>query len=178
MALRYGLPFFNSNNMKAIKHVGNNAPIVRTEYFEVFIKAGSTTVQFNLPDVQNLRNVHLIGLQLYTGRTLSKGINNQDVISVTDLSKGWLTLQMYNGVEAIKDYPMQNLVTGNVLGNEGGIINYRDFAGQRINWPKSYFRFNVGIAPLVDTVVPFTVYYRDPAAEEAAAQRANFRNRS
>lgn len=160
-----------------------NSPIVKTELIELVIPANSQVTRFYLPDVQNIRNVHLIGLEIDPDvrdqQTVTRyqqelsSLNNIPLIDVTNLNRGFLTLQLYNGKNAVQNLPLRKITPNWYLGR-----NYRDFSGQKINWPKSYVEFNRPLAPAADQVLQFVIYYKDALTEEQKDKRANFRNRS
>ena len=79
----------------------NTQKIIRHEWVEVIVPAGSTLTRFNFPDLPNLRNVLLLGIKAYDTNMLNASINNQLplVSHTTLLQKSFITLVNYGGKE-------------------------------------------------------------------------------
>lgn len=155
--------------------------IIRHEIIEVVIPAKSSSTRFLLGDYPNLRNVHLWGIQSYTGETNGKlGINTLlPIINYTTLTTGYLTLVNYGGKEFSKDLPLLNYFT-----YHGDTAKYpfetdtKNYTGQKANYPKSYVNFSSAPANAdTDTVIMLSVYYSLPLAEEELEQKLSFGNR-
>lgn len=160
----------------------NNAQkIIRHEWIEIPITINSTLTRFNFPDLPNLRNVLLFGLEVYYQQILSKSINNQlDLITQSDLMKNcYITLVNYGGKEFLKQMPIRNLAYAY---NSNGDIDYETypkyFAGQRVNWPKSYIQSTAQISSAFnDTTFALSVIYSMPPAIENAEDNYTFGNK-
>lgn len=148
--------------------------IAKHEYVEIELVVGQVTNRINLPDLKNLRNVHLRGLSFYTDQNFINGITNIPVLPITVLNEAWLTLQLYNGKEFTHQIPLQALY------QVGGAINfnYQNFLLQRVNWPKSYIDFNVTPVITENRVIPFSIYYNDKASIEVQDGTYGFRKKA
>lgn len=148
--------------------------IAKHEYVEMEIPAGSTNVRFSLPDLKNLRKVHLRGLAFYTADNFPNGVNNDPVLTTATLSQAWLTLQLYNGKEFVHQIPLQQFF------QTGGITNFnlQNFLFQKVNWPKSYIEFSVGPVPAANSIIPFSVFYHDRLAVEINDGTYGFRKKA
>jgi len=145
--------------------------IIRHELVNVLIPAASTQTRFLIPDLPNLRNVHIFGLQVYTIDQITKDINTQNpVLSHTAvLHNSFITLVNYGGKEFLKQAPsiMFNTISANLnVSTNWFENNTKSFVGQKVNYPKSYIEFTAAPATGVDTVFLMSVYYSLPEAEE------------
>jgi hypothetical protein len=145
--------------------------IIRHELVNVLIPANSTQTRFLIPDLPNLRNVHLFGLQVYTVDQVAKDINTQNaVLSHTAvLHNSFITFVNYGGKEFLKQAPsiMFNTISANLQSSTNWFENNtKSFVGQKVNYPRSYVEFTAPPATAVDTVFLMSVYYSLPEAEE------------
>ena len=143
----------------------NNAQkIIRHEWIEMPVLAGSTLTRFNFPDLPNLRNVLLFGIKCYDDTMLQASINNQlPLLSKTNiLNKSYLTLVNYGGKEFLKQAPLQMFNTNSfdtALSPNFYETYAKYFAGQRVNWPKSYIQLTTGAGNVVDETFALSVFY-------------------
>jgi hypothetical protein len=139
-------------------------PIVRHEWVEILISANNAITRLYFPDIANIRNAHLRSIELYTGANFAVGVQNIPVLSQLNLQTAWLTLQSYDGREFVHQRPAQDFFAFGAAIN----FNFRDFVGQRVNWPKSYFDFVPPLAAVAnDRVLPVSIYYQyDEEAEK------------
>jgi len=145
--------------------------IIRHELVSVLIPANSTQTRFVIPDLPNLRNVHLFGIQVYTVDQVAKDIQTQNaVLSHTAvLHNSFLTFVNYGGKEFLKQAPsiMFSTLSANLQTSTNWFeTNSKSFVGQKVNYPKSYIEFTTAPATAVDTVYLMSVYYSLPEAEE------------
>jgi hypothetical protein len=145
--------------------------IIRHELVSVLIPANSTQTRFLIPDLPNLRNVHLFGIQVYTVDQVFKDVQTQNpVLSHTAvLHNSFLTFVNYGGKEFLKQAPsiMFNTISANLQTSTNWFENNtKSFVGQKVNYPKSYIEFTAAPATAVDTVYLMSVYYSLPEAEE------------
>ena len=169
--------------------------IIRHELVEIPVKAGTTLTKFQIPDLPNLRNVHLFGIEVYYGndRVVPPLINGsvpigiQTLLPVIDLptvQKGFITLVNYGGKEFLKQAPLLQYQTIFSEQPAGAIApmewNTKNFVGQKVNYPKSYIEFtsSPGAGILVDTCIMFSVFYALPEAEEKAESGFSFGKRA
>jgi hypothetical protein len=160
----------------------NSQKIIRHEWIEIPVLAGSTLTRFNFPDLPNLRNVLLFGLKCYDDTMLDLSINNQlPLLNKTNiLNKSYLTLVNYGGKEFLKQAPLQMFNTNSfdtALSPNFYETYAKYFAGQRVNWPKSYIQLTTGAGNIVDETFALSVYYSMPPAIERAEDDFSFRNK-
>ena len=151
--------------------------IVKHEFVEIVIPAGSTNTQFKFPDLPNLRWVDLYAIQAYYDNIIPFGWDSQDVvISKGDMQLACLNLQDYDGDIFCQQLPLVTLQTiENSLSGyttAGVVVNYpptiqekdfKSFNGQKVNWPKSTVNFAQAVtAQAYDRVVALSIYYKDP----------------
>jgi hypothetical protein len=161
--------------------------IIRHELVEVVIPSGSTATRFVIPDLPNLRNVHIFGLQAYSNNNVPKGIQTQNaVITPAVLETAFLTLVNYGGKEFLKQAPavmFQTLYKQTNIAGGQEIPTYetdvKAFVGQRVNYPKSFVEFSAPPAIAgVTTTFMFSVFYALPAAEEKKESGFSFSKRA
>lgn len=163
-------------------HSDNSQKIIRHEWIEMPVLAGSTLTRFNFPDLPNLRNVLLFGLKCYDDTMLQASINNQlPLLSKTNiLNKSYLTLVNYGGKEFLKQAPLQMFNTNSfdtALSPNFYETYAKYFAGQRVNWPKSYIQLTTGAGNVVDETFALSVFYSMPLAIERAEDNFSFANK-
>jgi hypothetical protein len=156
--------------------------VVKHELIEVIVPKGTTATRFQLPDAQNLRNVQCWGIQTYYGGTAATDnpivpksiISNLNVIDKKTFQISFLTLQNYAGREFDKQAPLvqyqtieNNMVSIPFAENvftECSIQekDFKNFIGQKINFPKSYIDCVGKISSdTEDLVFLISVYYTD-----------------
>ena len=160
----------------------NSQKIIRHEWIEIPVLAGSTLTRFNFPDLPNLRNVLLFGLKCYDRNQLDASINNQlPLLTHTNvLQKSYITLVNYGGKEFLKQAPLQmfNTTSFDLNASTNFYETYaKYFAGQRVNWPKSYIQLTTGAGNVVDETYALSVFYSMPPAIERAEDDFSFRNK-
>ena len=154
--------------------------IIRHELVEVIIPAGSSLTRFPFPDIPNLRNSHLWGLQVYPKNVIDKGI--QTGIPLLDLfvvlKTSFITLCNYGGKEFLKQAPstlFQTQFVQDISGapptvNQLEFTDVKSFVGQKVSWPKSYIDFTAppgtSVTPPIDQVFMISIYYSLPIKEE------------
>jgi hypothetical protein len=160
----------------------NTQKIIRHEWVELPVLAGSTLTRFNFPDLPNLRNVLLFGLKVYDANILFASINNQlPLLSHTNvLHKSYITLVNYGGKEFLKQAPLMmfNTTSFDLNTSTNFFETYaKDFAGQRVNWPKSYIQLTTAAGNLTDQTYALSVFYSMPPAIERAEDNYSFANK-
>lgn len=159
--------------------------IIRHEMVSINIPANSTLTRFNIPDLPNLRNVHLFGIQVYNSTEIAKDIiSNNPVCDETVVSNNsFLTLVNYGGKEFLKQAPAVMFDT--ILKQKGGSdkfqlteYDHKSFVGQKVNYPKSFVEFTSAPATTVDTAYIFSVYYSLPMEEEKRESGYSFGNKA
>ena len=145
--------------------------IIRHELVEIIIPANSTLSRFNFPDIPNLRNSHLLGMQIYNTSQITKSVISQNtLVSETIVQQSsFVTLVNYGGKEFLKQSPS---VLFNTLQDDRSTstnhheMNFKSFVGQKVNWPKSYIEFTATASTASDTSFLVSVYYTLSIAEE------------
>lgn len=148
----------------------------------VTIPANSTLTRYNIPDLPNLRNVHILGLQVYTVDEVAKDIISQNQVcshSVV-LHNSFITLVNYGGKEFLKQAPgiLFNTISANLQTSTNWFENNPlGFVGQKANYPKSFIEFSTAPAIGVDTAYIFSVFYSLPVEEEKRESGYSFNNK-
>ena len=158
--------------------------IVKHELVEVFIPANSTATRFLLPDLQNLRNVNLWGIQMYYDKIVPISIlSNRNVIKKATLQRSFLTLENYAGRQFLKQSPIvlfqtiENNLADTGAGNDDSSIqekDFKNFVGQKTNYPKSYIDIVAPTGSEKDEVFLFSIYYTD---KDEQYSRTSFDNK-
>jgi hypothetical protein len=131
----------------------------RFEAVEIAIPSGSTNSRFYFPDLPNLRNALVQGIQLYTTNTLSATPNTgSTMVALADLQKSFITL--YSGdLQLIYNMPilaLNNIVNASVNPYSFEMPNINNMV---ISWVKSYI--SLPTAPTTTGVAyAFGVYYK------------------
>lgn len=156
--------------------------IVKHELVEVLIPAGSTLTKFAFPEVANLRNAKIWGLQLWENSQVSKSAISLKPTSAAAINElAFISLANYGGKNFIDKAPIRMFQTIAGAGTSGAFIggfenDTKNLTGQGVNWTKSFIEVSgsVAILAVVDTVILFSVFYTDPADTTGAS---TFRNR-
>ena len=160
-------------------NINENAenPVWKHEFVYITIPSGSAPSRVNFPDVQNIRNVHLVNLETYTKDTLPVNPNNTELITEKDMSTMYLTLQLYNGKEFVHQVPLQRVrIQQGVNSNSPYYMPTKNWIGQKVNWPKSYIDI-IGLSSAeADRVIVFSVWYADVKSIEANDQNYEFKS--
>ena len=157
--------------------------IIRHELVEIIVPKGSTLKKFLFPDIPNLRNVHLWGIQVYTVNALTNSpISGNGLCTHTSvLHQSFITFVNYGGKEFGKQMPAIDFNTLNENLNTSTNWNetdFKNFVGQKVNWPKSYVEFTAAPAdPAADLSYLVSVYYSLPIAEEKQESAFSFSNK-
>lgn len=161
--------------------------IIRHEMVSINIPANSTLTRFNIPDLPNLRNVHLFGIQVWNDQEIIKDIISGNPVcnNVVVNENSFLTLVNYGGKEFLKQAPAVMFDTILKQFKTGGSDRYwqltetdhKSFVGQKVNYPKSFVEFTTPPATTVDTAYIFSVYYSLPMEEEKRESGYSFGNK-
>lgn len=153
--------------------------IIRHELVEIIIPANSTLSRFNFPDIPNLRNSHLLGIQIYDRTKVSSSVISQNALVSESIvqTKSFLTLVNYGGKEFLKQSPA--LIFNTIQHDSSASANFHEmdfkaFVGQKVNWPKSYVEFTATASTSSDTSYLMSVYYTYSIAEEQAENSFTF----
>lgn len=131
--------------------------IKNSEYVEVPIPTGNTKQQIFFPDLPNLRNRAIFGIECYTSTIAAvtqSGATNQDYAQLLNTT---ITLY-YDGGEFIV-VPAMSLVRLNYGAAAHIIYDIPHLAGQNIVWTKSYVTMSGTISAYAGKSFLFNVYY-------------------
>lgn len=144
--------------------------VVKHELIEIIVPAGSTATRFQLPDAQNLRNVNTWGIQFYYDAIVPASIiSGLPLINKADSLISFLTMENYAGRQFDKQSPINkyqtienNLSTSAQADCSIQEKDFKNYVGQKINFPKSYIDTVVPISdPTQSKVFLISVYYTD-----------------
>lgn len=164
--------------------------VIRHELVEIAVPKGSTLTKYQIPDLPNLRNVHIFGLQFFGKVDITKGIQTGfDVLPYEKILRtGFITLVNYGGKEFLKQSPCVEWHTTYTQDNAGApplpaLVelewNAKGLVGQKVNFPKSYIEFSGAPSdPAIDQCILFSVFYSLPVAEEKQESGYSFGKRS
>ena len=128
--------------------------IKNAEYVEVLIPTGNTRTQIYFPDLPNLRNRPIFGMECYSSlaqATTNSGYTNLTTALLIDTS---VTLY-FDGGEFIV-VPAISLIR---IATSLYYSQIPSLAGQNIVWTKSYVTMNGTIASYANKAFLFNVYY-------------------
>ena len=138
--------------------------LFKHELVEIAIKASSTATRFNFPDLPNLKDTNLFGLQVYTVDMLpTSPLSGNALLTRSQvLQTCYVTLIDYKGFEFLKQCPAALFNT--IVFDLGTSTNFADrspkvFNGQMVNWAKSYVTFTGAPASGNDTAMLFSINY-------------------
>lgn len=140
-------------------------PVVRHEIVEVVIPALTTKTRFQLPDLQNLRNVKLRNVEVYNSNNVAVTPTGNPVVTALNMQRAYLTLQSYSGKEFLHEEPLPALHY-QLDGNGQTELLQKEFTNQRVNYPKSYIEFFPVAPPVTQFSFLLSVYYVDMTQEE------------
>lgn len=133
--------------------------IKNAEYVEVIVPSGNTKSQIYFPDLPNLRNRPIFGIEAYTANEQSTSYSGASVVSATLSTDVTITLY-FDGGEFIQ-IPFVS-IRRIANGASGAGIYFSDIpnlAGQNIVWTKSYISMNANVASFAGKNFVFSVYY-------------------
>jgi len=132
--------------------------IERFEAIEVSVPNGSTLTRFQFPDVPQLRNAKISGIQVYTaGSITATPLTGSTPVTTADLKKSFLTL--YQGdLQLIYSLPLISL--NSIVNSAADPYTFELPAinGLTISWTKSYISLPSALAT-TNVAYSFGVYY-------------------
>jgi hypothetical protein len=132
--------------------------IERFEAIEVSVPSGSTLTRFQFPDVPQLRNAKISGIQVYTaGSITATPLTGSTPVTTADLKKSFLTL--YQGdLQLIYSLPLISL--NSIVNSAADPYTFELPAinGLTISWTKSYISLPSALAT-TNVAYSFGVYY-------------------
>jgi hypothetical protein len=156
--------------------------IIRHELVEIVIPSGSTLTRFQFPDIPNLRNSMIWGLQVYTvDQVFQSPLSQNALLSHTNvLHRSFVTLVNYGGKEFLKQAPsiIFNTINFNLnVSTNAFETDIKSFVGQKVNYPKSYIEFTASPSGLANLSYLVSVYYSLPIEEEKKESGYSFGQR-
>ena len=156
--------------------------IIRHELVEIVIPANSTLTRYQFPDIPNLRNSMIWGLQVYQEDEITRSPISQLVVLNANnvLNKSFITLVNYGGKEFLKQAP--SLIFNTISFNNTASTNLyetdiKSFVGQKVNYPKSYIEFVTSPSSITNLVYLVSIYYSLPIEEEKKESGYSFGKR-
>jgi len=132
--------------------------IERFEAVEIAVPSGSTLTRFYFPDLPNLRNAKITGIQIYTAGTITATpLTGSTPVTTADLKKSFLTL--YEGdLQLVYNVPM--LTMNNIVNSAADPYTFElpTINGITISWVKSYVSLPTALAT-TSVAYSFGVYY-------------------
>lgn len=138
--------------------MANAIQIQNAEYVEVLIPTGNTKQTVYFPDLPNLRNKPIFGIEAYSALEQATTTAGNTVQAVTDLPNATLTLY-FDGGEFIV-VPVISIRRIDNGTNHAYFADIPNLAGQNIVWTKSYISMNATVANFAGKSFLFNVYYK------------------
>jgi hypothetical protein len=139
--------------------MANSIQITNAEYVEVLIPTGNTKQSIFFPDLPNLRNRPITGIEAYAATEQATSNSGQTVQALSDLPNASVTLY-YDGGEYIVVPILSLRRVGNNGANTAFFGDIPALAGQNIVWTKSYVSMNASVASFAAKSFVFNVYYK------------------
>jgi hypothetical protein len=138
--------------------MANAFQILNAEYVEVLIPTGNTKQTIYFPDLPNLRNKPIMGIEAFSA--LEQGTTNSGntVQAKGDLVNASVTLY-YEGGEYIV-VPIMSIRRIDNGANQAYFQDIPNLAGQNIVWTKSYVTMTATVANFANKSFLFNVYYK------------------
>jgi hypothetical protein len=139
--------------------MANNIQITNAEYVEVLIPTGNTKQSIFFPDLPNLRNRPITGIEAYSYVEQSVSNSGNQVQDLSSLPYASVTLY-YDGGEYIVVPILSLRRVGNNGANTAFFGDIPNLAGQNIVWTKSYVSMNSSVNSFANKSFLFNVYYK------------------
>lgn len=139
--------------------MANSIQITNAEYVEVLIPTGNTKQSIFFPDLPNLRNRPITGIEAYAATEQATSNSGQTVQALSDLPNASVTLY-YDGGEYIVVPILSLRRVGNNGANTAFFGDIPALAGQNIVWTKSYVSMNASVGSFAAKSFVFNVYYK------------------
>jgi len=137
--------------------MANAFQIKNAEYVEIYIPTGNTKQTYYFPDLPNLRNRPINGIEGYAAIEQGTTQSGYTVQALSDLVNVTLTLYFDGGEYIVVPFlSIRRIDNGTNHGFYGDIPN---LAGQNIVWTKSYVQMNASVANFANKSFLFNVYY-------------------
>jgi hypothetical protein len=137
--------------------MANAFQIKNAEYVEVQIPTGNTKQTIYFPDLPNLRNKPIFGIEAFSALEQGTTTAGNTVQAVGDLPNATVTLYFDGG-----EFIVVPVISIRRIDNGANHAYYGDIpnlAGQNIVWTKSYVSMNATVANFAGKSFLFNVYY-------------------
>lgn len=138
--------------------MANAFQIQNAEYVEVQIPTGSTKQTVYFPDLPNLRNKPIFGIEAYSAQEQATTTAGNTVQANGDIPNATVTLY-FDGGEFIV-VPVTSLRRIHNAGTHAYFQDIPNLAGQNVVWTKSYVSMNANVANFAGKSFLFNVYYK------------------
>lgn len=138
--------------------MANTFKIENAEYVEVFIPVGNTKQTVYFPDLPNLRNRPIVGIEGYSSLEQGTANSGAPVQAMAELINASVTLYFDGG-----EYIVVPFISFMRISHQANQTYYGDIpalAGQNIVWTKSYVSMNASVANFASKSFVFNVYYK------------------
>lgn len=139
--------------------MANALQITNAEYVEVYIPTGNTKQTIYFPDLPNLRNRPIYGIEAYSAFEQAVSNAGYAVQGLTNLPNASITLY-FDGGEFIVCPILAFKRISNNSGSNSFFGDIPNLAGQNIVWTKSYIQLNTSVASFANASFVFNVYYK------------------
>jgi len=141
--------------------MANNIQIQNAEYVEVLIPTGNTKQTIYFPDLPNLRNRPIFGIEAYSAFEQATTNTGYAVQPLSLLPNATLTLYFDGGEFIVVPILSIRRVSNDTTANKGTFFgDIPNLAGQNIVWTKSYIQMNASVASFAGNSFLFNVYYK------------------
>lgn len=139
-------------------------PLLRkAKTIELAIPGGSVQTDFYFPDQPDLRDVLLLGIQIWIPGLIPVDYSNRPTINQNVFDRSFLTLYDMKGYRFVDQIPLFNFqpMVGAVPGNFWGMM----FNGQKVNWTKSLIHCAdpTVYTPVITEYYQISVFYELPS---------------
>ncbi len=134
----------------------NTQQVLRFQLVELVLANGSAAGDYLIPDVPNLRDAHIMGLEIYNANQIATGPSGDAVAAAATLANTYLSLEDYDSKLFLNQHPATALNYDSAAGRSSTV--YKKLVGQRVNWPKCYVTYKGGALGAA-TAVLIGVYY-------------------
>lgn len=135
--------------------MNTNFIIRNAEYVEVVIPTGNTKQTIYFPDLPNLRNRAILGIEAYSASEQAVTTSGATVQALANFHDATVTLYFDGG-----EYIVVPLLSLRRVGSTAAFYQQiPQLAGQNIVWTKSYVSMNATVANFAGKSFLFNVYY-------------------
>jgi hypothetical protein len=147
---------YNSTNspLSKVKSIITTNAIQRAEFVEINIQANNTAQTIYFPDLPNLRNSKILGIQGVSIESLTTSENGAVVFPLAGYRA--MIVGLYFSEGTFIKIPMMSLVSTDSTDFFGLPLQ---LSGQTIVWSKSYIYFTTGAAAALGSTSPSTVVF-------------------